>query len=162
MIKRNCSASPRALAAVFASIVGVSFAFGVAFAAQGLWMILPFVGLELLAVGAAFLCYGRHAADFERIEVSDGMLQVSRLEGARAWHWTASAAWTRVEQQVSPGPRWRARRRVVLSSRGECVEIGQLLPDERKPALARELLVAIRSVAAQGAAAHDMATPQGH
>ena len=161
MIKRNCSASPRALAAVFASIVAVSFAFGVAFAAQGLWMILPFVGLELLAVGAAFLCYGRHAADFERIEVRDGMLHVTRLDGARGWQWTAAAAWTRVDQQAlranEQGPHGRARSRVVLSSRGESVEIGRLLPDERKQVLARELLVAIRS-----ASSHIVATPQGH
>jgi uncharacterized membrane protein len=166
MIKRNCSASPRALAAVFASIVAVSFAFGVAFAAQGLWMILPFVGLELLAVAAAFLCYGRHAADFERIEVRDGMLHVSRLEGARTWQWTAPAAWTHLEQPVSQGrgagSLSHARCRVVLNSRGESVEIGRLLPDERKQALARELLVAMRSATARDVAAPIMATPRGH
>ena len=67
LIKRNCSAGPRQLAMVFGSLVAVSFAFGLGFAAFGLWMVLPFVGLELIAVGAAFFCYGRHAADFERI-----------------------------------------------------------------------------------------------
>jgi uncharacterized membrane protein len=49
MIKRNCSASPQQLAMVFASLVAVSFAFGVAFAAQGLWLVLPLVGIEMLA-----------------------------------------------------------------------------------------------------------------
>jgi len=61
LVKRNCSASPRQLALVFGSLVAVSFAFGAGFAAQGLWMVLPFVGLELVAVAAAFICYGRSA-----------------------------------------------------------------------------------------------------
>ena len=59
LIKRNCSASPRQLAGVLVSVVVISFAFGVAFATQGLWMVLPFVGLEVLAVAAAFIFYGR-------------------------------------------------------------------------------------------------------
>jgi len=54
VIKRNCSASPRQLAGVFESVVAVSTAFGVACAAQGLWMVFRFVGLEALAVATAF------------------------------------------------------------------------------------------------------------
>jgi uncharacterized membrane protein len=83
LIKRNCSAGPRQLSLVFASLVAVSFAFGVAFAAQGLWMVLPFVGLEIVAVAAAFLAYGWHAADFERIDLRDGRLIVEKHEGLR-------------------------------------------------------------------------------
>jgi uncharacterized membrane protein len=150
MIKRNCSASPRALAAVFASIVAVSFAFGLAFAAQGLWMILPFVGLELVAVGAAFFCYGRHAADCERIELRDGMLHVSRVDGSRTFQWSALAAWIRVEKLAAAetGLGRRPRSRVLLNSRGECMEVGRLLSDDRKAALARELLLALRGAVA--------------
>lgn len=80
MIKRNCSVSPKQLALVFASIVAVSFAFGVVFAAQGLWLVRPFAGVPLLAVAAAFLCYGRRAADYERIEIADGMVAVEQVE----------------------------------------------------------------------------------
>ena len=91
---------------------------------------------------------------------------VSCADGARAWQWTAAAAWTRVEQPVPQGegrgPHWRARRRVVLNSRGESVEVGRLLPDERKHALARELLVAMRSAATHSEAARTRATPQQH
>src|SRR5262245_1751621 len=82
-VKRNCSASPAQLAAVFASMIGLSFIFGVVFAAHGMWLILPFVGLELVAVAIAFICYGRRAADLERITLSEHDLHIERVEGAR-------------------------------------------------------------------------------
>ncbi len=97
LIKRNCSASPRQLAGVFVSLVAVSFAFGAAFAAQGLWMVLPFVGLEIVAVAAAFLCYGRHAADFERIDLNGSVLTVEQREGGRSTEFRFDAPWVRVE-----------------------------------------------------------------
>ncbi len=87
LIKRNCSAGPRQLAVVFGSLVAVSFAFGLGFAAFGLWMVLPFVGLELIAVGAAFFCYGRHAADFERICIEPGVVSVEHVEGTHTHRW---------------------------------------------------------------------------
>lgn len=83
LIKRNCSAGPAQLAVVFGSLVAVSFAFGVGFAIFGLWMVLPFVGIELIAVGAAFLCYGWHAADFERIEIAPGA--ICSTSGVCSW-----------------------------------------------------------------------------
>ncbi len=138
-LKRNCSASPRQLALVFASIVAVSFAFGAAFASQGLWLVLPFVGMEALAVGAAFLVYGRHAADYERIELRDGVVTVRRIEAARATEWRALAAWTRVEL---------AAEGVHLAAHGARVAVGRHLPHDRRAALAHELADALRAAAA--------------
>jgi len=141
MIKRNCSASPRQLALVFASLIALSFAFGVAFAAHGLWFVLPFVGLELLAVAAAFLVYGRHAADYERIELRDGVVAVCRIEAARATEWRAWSAWTRVEYDGE---------RVYLAAHGARVEVGRHLTRARRAALAQELRQALRTAAAAG------------
>jgi uncharacterized membrane protein len=145
-VKRNCSASPAQLAAVLASIVGVSFVFGVAFAARGLWLILPFVGLELIAVAIAFFCYGRRAADFERITLSSARLSIDRAEGMRLLHWDFPAFATRVEVEES-GAGWMHRVRVWIVSRGERVEVGRHLPVERRGALAREVRAALRGVA---------------
>ena len=145
-IKRNCSASPRQLALVLASLVAVSFTIGVGFAAYGLWMVLPFVGLELLAVALAFVCYGRHAADYERLDVHNGELRLERADGARliTRAWPASAA--RVD--LLPGEGILAHPHVYLSVRGERMEVGQLLADERRLDLARELRQALRLAAA--------------
>lgn len=141
IIKRNCSASPVQLALVFASIVAVSFVFGAAFAARGLWLVLPFVALELLAVAAAFLVYGRHAADYERIELRDGVVSVQRVEGARTDEWRCAAQWVRVELEAENAA---DAARVFIAARGERVEIGRHLQQARRAALAQELRSALR------------------
>ncbi len=143
MIKRNCSASPRQLALVFASIVAVSFSFGVVFAAHGLWLVLPFVGLELLAVLAAFLCYGRRAADFERIEISGGEISVERIEAGRRSVRRLPVPWTQVLVQSRQGGRLSPVC-VSLAARGERVEIGGHLLDAKRLHLAEELRCALR------------------
>ena len=146
-VKRNCSASPAQLAAVFASIVGLSFIFGIAFATQGLWLILPFVGLELVAVAIAFFCYGRRAADYERITLSEGDLSIERIEGARATRWHFPAPWTTVELEEA-GDGWMRSVRVFIASRAERVEVGRHLAAPGRRALAQELSSALRSMVA--------------
>lgn len=147
IIKRNCSASPALLALVFVSIVAVSFVFGLAFALRGLWGILPFVGLELLAVAAAFVCYGRHAADYERIEVGAQVVEIERVEAARSTVRTLTRPWARVELE-QPQAGWRGKVRVFLAAGGERIEVGRLLAEDRRAALARELKLALRTPAA--------------
>jgi uncharacterized membrane protein len=147
LIKRNCSASPTQLAAVFGSLVAVSFVFGVVFAALGLWMVLPFVGLELAAVAVAFLCYGRHAADVERIELAGDRLTVERVEADRSSRWEFDPRRVRIEVDER-GKGLGASVRVRLAARGEQIEIGRHLLDQRRATLARELRTALKSAQA--------------
>ena len=146
-VKRNCSASPAQLAAVFASMVGLSFIFGLAFATQGMWLILPFVGLELVAVATAFICYGRRAADFERITLSAHDLSIERADGGRTLHWHFPTAWARVEVEES-GSGWMHRVRVFIVSCEERVEFGRHLAAPGRKLLAQEVFLALRNTAA--------------
>ena len=144
IIKRNCSASPRLMALVFGSMLALSLAFGLAFAAAGFWVVLPFVGLELAALALAFFCYGRHAADFERIEVDEEAVHIERHEAARSTTVRLTRPWARVElEQGQAGLRGRVR--VFLAARGERVEVGRLLAEDRRMALARELRQALQA-----------------
>lgn len=146
VIKRNCSASPKQLAAVFASIVAVSLSFGTAFAMHGAWMILPFVAIELVAVSAAFVCYGRHAADIERIDVAAGQIRVERHDGGRVQCVQIAAPWARIEVAES-GRGWMQRVRLFIVAHGKRIEVGRLLPDQRRRGLAQELRLALRRAA---------------
>lgn len=149
LIKRNCSASPRQLAVVFASLVAFSFAVGVAFAAQGLWMVLPFVGLEVLAVAVAFVCYGRHATNFERIELRDDRLIVERQEGREHFEQVFDLPWLRVDVSQH-GAELGARVRVELVSARQRVEVGRYLVDGRRAALGREIRAALTAATQRG------------
>jgi uncharacterized membrane protein len=149
LIKRDCSAGPRQLAVVFASLVAVSFAFGVAFAAQGRWMVLTFVGLEILAVAAAFLAYGRHAADFERIELQDGRPIVEKHEGSRRSEVLFDPPRVRVDMEERSAD-LGAGVRVELVSAQQRVGIGWYLVDVGRAALGREIRAALGRAAPRG------------
>jgi uncharacterized membrane protein len=139
-IKRNCSASPTQVAWVFASIVAVSFAFGAVFAAQGLWLVLPFVGIETLAVAAAFFCHGRRAADYEKIEIVGGEIAVEQVEGSQRTVRRLPSPWARVELQRLGRT---GRVTVWLAAGAQRIEVGRHLLDARRVQLAEELRMAL-------------------
>jgi uncharacterized membrane protein len=58
----NCSLSPAGLGLIFLSLAAVVLAIGIGFAVIGAWPVLPFAGLEVLALGAAYLAYARKRA----------------------------------------------------------------------------------------------------
>jgi uncharacterized membrane protein len=51
--------SPAGLAKAFAGLAAAVLAISVGFAMAGAWLVLPFAGLEVLALGAAYLAYAR-------------------------------------------------------------------------------------------------------
>jgi uncharacterized membrane protein len=71
-LQRNCSISPAGLLGVFVALGCVTLAIGVGFAIAGAWLILPFAGLEVVALGVAFVAHARRvgkesgAGDAER------------------------------------------------------------------------------------------------
>jgi len=54
--------SPAGLALTFLSLAAVVLAIGSGFALVGAWPVLPFAGLEVLALGAAYFAYARSYA----------------------------------------------------------------------------------------------------
>ena len=143
VIKRNCSATPRQLALVFGSIIALSMLFGIAFAVLGLWLVLPFAGLELAAVAAAFFVTARHATDYERIQVSGPALEIEQVRGPRRRTWSLPVAWTRVEPETAGGLSMRTSRCVVVASGSTRIEVGSDLTAARRVVLARELRQAL-------------------
>jgi uncharacterized membrane protein len=51
--------SPAGLLSAFAVLAAVTLAIGIGFALVGAWLVLPFAGLEVLALGAAFVLHAR-------------------------------------------------------------------------------------------------------
>jgi uncharacterized membrane protein len=84
VLKRNCSISPRQLLAVYGALCAASLTVAVFATVRGAWYVLCFAIPEMLAVGLAFLYYGRHANDHERIVLDDGDLLVELVEAGVA------------------------------------------------------------------------------
>jgi uncharacterized membrane protein len=58
--------SPAGLAMVFAALAAVVLAIGAGFAAAGAWLVLPFAGLEVLVLIAAYLAHARQFGTEEK------------------------------------------------------------------------------------------------
>ena len=62
-VKRHCSISPQGLALVFAALAALSLGIATVFAVLGAWLILPFAGLEVALLVAAFVATARRAGN---------------------------------------------------------------------------------------------------
>jgi len=96
ILKRNCSISPAGLAGVFLALAAVTLGIGAAFALVGAWLVLPFAGLEVMLLGAAYLLYARRAADYERIELEAGRLTVEVAQAEKVTRYEMDARMARV------------------------------------------------------------------
>lgn len=140
-LKRNCSVSPRQLGAFFASLSAVSLVIAVFCWLHGATLVLPFTGLELLALGTAFLAYARHATDGECIRLQGRELIVELETGGRLEKAQFQCDWVHVEPQADD------HSLIELSGRGRKVRVGRFLRPELRPLLAQEIRRALRDVA---------------
>jgi uncharacterized membrane protein len=133
-IKRNCSISPQDLLGVLAFLGCVAMGIASGFAYFGAWPVLPFAGIEILALAAAFYLNGRHAADYERIALADGRVVVEASDAGRIHRHEFSLPWLRLEER-----RDGRDLHVVLRSSGNAIEVGRHLDTERRATLAARL-----------------------
>ncbi|MFA7664983.1 MAG: DUF2244 domain-containing protein [Burkholderiaceae bacterium] len=146
VLKRNCALTPVQLAMWFGSLAAVSLLLALLFASMGAWLTIPFALVEITALAWAFVWWARHATDYERIVVCDGLLSVEKSSGERLRRIECRPAWVRVEYGGARcGP-------IRIVSSCEAIEIGGLVPDDRRAALARELRGAFASQHAGGSA----------
>ena len=137
-LKRNCSVTPAQLGWLYASLCVVSLGIGTIFWFQGARLILPFAWAELAAVGFAFLAYARHATDGERISLQGAQLVIELENAGRLERSEFNRAWVRIE------PKADDRSLIEVSGQGRSVEVGRYVRPELRPALAREIRMALR------------------
>lgn len=135
ILKRNCSISPAGLAGVFGALAAVILAIGAAFAFAGAWLVLPFAGLEIAALVAAYLAYARRAADYERIELAAGRLTVEVAEAHRTSRHEMEARRARVYVENDA---------VVLYGGGQELQLGRHLDAQRRAEFAARLQERLR------------------
>ena len=139
VLKRNCSMSPRQLMLAYLVVCTGSLLVAAFFAVSGVWYVLGFSLMELLALGMAFVLYGRHASDRERITLLDGCLLIEQVQIEHVRQYRLDPRYTRVE------PPGTSSRLVRLEANGIKVEIGQFLTEWKRREFARELQSALAS-----------------
>ena len=139
-LRRNCSVTPAQLATVYLSLCLVFLVISGFFWMQGATLVLPFAFLEMLMLGVAFFVYARHATDGERIVLQDGRLSVELECGGKFERAEFLGSWVRVE----PGACDKSL--IELTGQGKTVRVGRYVRPELRPALAREIRLALRMV----------------
>ena len=110
-------------------------AIGVAFCILGAWLVLPFVGLEIVALAYAFYYVNQHETDYESISIDGDNLVVERCIGENVTQQIINPYWVKVIQhELANG-----ELHLYLQTHGKVIEIGSYLTRKQRELLARQL-----------------------
>jgi uncharacterized membrane protein len=141
VIRPNCSLTWRGNLWLLAGLSAVSFGIAGAFAWLGLWLILPFAGLEIGALALAlYLCAWR-AQRLEVVKLDGDRVRIEVGHRRPEFRQEFDRNWVRV-LLLPEGKGHRGK--LLLRSHGRQMEIGACLPEEER----RELAVALREALA--------------
>ena len=132
---RNNSSSQRARLLVFGSLGLLTLSVAVGFALVGAWPVLPFAGIECLALLMAYGWLQRHDDDYELILIDGDNVVVETRDGSKVERHQLSRHWAQVF--VEEGPDRRSR--TFLRAHGREVDFGRLLCDNARMSLAMQL-----------------------
>ena len=110
-----------------------SLGIGVAFAWQGLWMVLPFAGLEMIFLAVAFHYVHKTGNCREVVSVAADNVRVEAGRHSPEYVCVFQRAWTQVLLQA---PKIKGYpNKLLLRSGGKQVEVGACLNDKERLAL---------------------------
>ncbi len=122
---------------IFVGIFFVSAVIAVGFAVLGLWLILPFTGLELILVAVVFYRCALQAKDYEVIAIDDDEIIIKRGCRSPGESISFQRYWARV--RLVPPERRNEATRLVVSSHGRSIEVGAWLNEFERKNLADDL-----------------------
>jgi len=137
-LQKNCALAPAQLGWIYLSLCCVSLLIGTFFWMQGASFVLGFAGLEIMAVGLAFLMYARHAADGEWISIEGSRIVVECETAGKRERAEFERQWVRIEPIADD------RSLIEESGRGRSVEVGRFVRPEHRLMLAQEIRRALR------------------
>lgn len=140
-LRPHRSLTRRGLALVLALAAIPSFGLGIVFLSLGAWPVTGFLGLDVVLLYFAFRLNNLAAREAERVRLSATELTVDRhaVDG-RQEHWSFQPNWLRVVLDDPPKP----ESRLMLSTHGRSLAIGQFLPPAERREVADALQDALR------------------
>ena len=115
----------------------VALAVGLFFAVQGIWLVLPFSGLELFALGIALYVVSHKANRRQVIIFENSRVRIEKGAYYCDQSWEFNASRVRFHYQFTG--KTISRRKLELECRGNYVEVGEFLNNSEKDTLAFQL-----------------------
>ena len=133
--KPNCSLTPEGTMAVFIAIAFFSLVVATGFYLAGAWLVFPFAGLELFALGGAFYYVHCHSGDYESITIAGNDLAIEQRNYKNVSRVVFHRYWAQVLlREMADG-----EQKLWLRSHGKEVEIGRFMTNDARLTLASQL-----------------------
>ncbi|MDH3635744.1 MAG: DUF2244 domain-containing protein [Gammaproteobacteria bacterium] len=137
VLSPNCSISWHELVIFYLFTCVIAIAVGLFFTLQGMWLVLPFSGLEMLALGIGLYVTSRKVYRKEVITLDPDRTRVEKGVQRVVQSWEFKTPWVRIIDETT-GTRNPARR-LAIGMRGTAVEVGSFLANSEKDELAFKL-----------------------
>ena len=137
LIRPNCSLPWRETVQFYLGMVIVSFSIAIAFAMKGMWLILPFAGLEMLALGIALYIVARRNMRWQMLNIHEDCVDIVECVNRTQNRSSFQRAWIRVYFEAAEIKGHPSR--LLLGSHGRSTEIGEYLTEQEKRKLAQQL-----------------------
>lgn len=137
ILSPNCSISWRELIFFYLITCFLALFIGLFFAVQGMWLVLPFSGLEMLALGTGLYIVSRNAHRREVISLDEQQVVVEKGIDKLDQSWAFKTHWTRLKVAEKAGI--HEGKILSLGSHGEYVVVGEFLSKNEKDDLAFRL-----------------------
>ncbi|MBN8478655.1 MAG: DUF2244 domain-containing protein [Burkholderiales bacterium] len=135
-VRRDVRLTPRQRWIGFGAMAAGSLAMAFAFAAGGVWPVLPYSVLELSCLAAAFAWLERRSREWVAVTLGADRVVVETAAGGRVERRELDRAWLRVEIDAGGD---RSEPVLVLRSGRQAMRVGGNLPAAERVALARML-----------------------
>ena len=136
----NMSAEWRITKLLLWMISTIAVLIGIGFAVAGLWLILPFSGLEVMALVGLMYWVAHQCSRKQVIYLQDTRIIVEKGYRTPRFAWESELFWTRLIVEESP---YRGHpRRLILRSKQQQLEIGEFLNEDDK----KKLIATLRGV----------------
>lgn len=122
----------------FALVIAISFA------SIGLWMILPFAGMEVLVLLIVMYRVSKKCYRKEVIRLNREAITVEQGQHFPRFRWHSELFWTRLIVQTPEHP-WHSNK-LILRGRHDQIEIGAFLNEQEKLDLLRQLRIYVSVV----------------
>ena len=133
LMKRNCSFTPKKLILFYISLVFFSLVIAISFLALGVWPILVFTLIEIVAVTIGFLIYSRHALDYEKLVIDGKRLIIEKNSGGKLEQCEFNTDWVQLEIDQ------KTKRLIRFSQADQSLFIGHYVHINQLPNLYRDI-----------------------
>ncbi len=137
VLSPNCSITWKELVVFYLFTCVIATAVGLFFSFQGMWLVLPFSGLEMLALGIGLYVTSRKVYRREIITLDPDRTMIEKGVQRVDQSWEFETPWVRIIDE--PRGARNSSRRLAIGMHGVAVEVGDFLANSEKDQLAFKL-----------------------